>query len=221
MEEIRIREEDEYIKLGQLLKKAGMVSSGVEAKMFIQDGEVLVNGEVDTRRGRKLYDGDEVTLMTLHSAKGLEFKVVFIVGMEEGIFPHSRSFESESELEEERRLCYVGLTRAKTKLYLLSARQRTIFGSTSLTVESRFIKEIDESLMNKTNLSMVKKDEKESVELTCRVLRHTRYGRVQQRSCSGRSGGRRGRNDHRLDDHCRSIRFEGGRQRGSRNDTRR
>ena len=106
-------------------------------------------------------DGDEVTLMTLHSAKGLEFKVVFIVGMEEGIFPHSRSFESESELEEERRLCYVGLTRAKTKLYLLSARQRTIFGSTSLTVESRFIKEIDESLMNKTNLSMVKKDEKE------------------------------------------------------------
>ena len=61
MEEIRIREEDEFIKLGQLLKKAGMVSSGVEAKMFIQDGEVLVNGEVDTRRGRKLYDGDEVT----------------------------------------------------------------------------------------------------------------------------------------------------------------
>lgn len=61
MEKIKIREEDEFIKLGQLLKKAGMVSSGVEAKMFIQDGEVLVNGEVDTRRGRKLYDGDEVT----------------------------------------------------------------------------------------------------------------------------------------------------------------
>lgn len=61
MEEIKIREEDEFIKLGQLLKKAGMVSSGVEAKMFIQDGEVCVNGEVDTRRGRKLYDGDEVT----------------------------------------------------------------------------------------------------------------------------------------------------------------
>ncbi len=61
MEDIKIREEDEFIKLGQLLKKAGMVSSGVEAKMFIQDGEVLVNGEVDTRRGRKLYDGDVVT----------------------------------------------------------------------------------------------------------------------------------------------------------------
>ena len=95
---------------------------------------------------------DVVTLMTLHSAKGLEFKVVFIVGMEEGIFPHSRSFESASELEEERRLCYVGITRAKTKLYLLSARQRTIFGNTSLSIESRFIKEIDPSLIEFTNM---------------------------------------------------------------------
>lgn len=96
---------------------------------------------------------DVVTLMTLHSAKGLEFKVVFIVGMEEGIFPHNRSFESLSELEEERRLCYVGITRAKSRLYLLSARQRTIFGSTSLSIESRFIKEIDPSLMEITNTS--------------------------------------------------------------------
>ena len=61
MEEIKIREEEEFIKLGQLLKKAGMVSSGVEAKIVIQEGEVLVNGEVETRRGKKLYDGDEVT----------------------------------------------------------------------------------------------------------------------------------------------------------------
>ena len=94
---------------------------------------------------------DVVTLMTLHSAKGLEFKVVFIVGMEEGIFPHVRSFESESELEEERRLCYVGITRAKSKLYLLSARQRTIFGNTSGCVESRFIKEIDKDTLNITD----------------------------------------------------------------------
>ncbi len=61
MQEISIREEDEFIKLGQLLKKAGMVSSGVEAKIVIQEGEVLVNGEVETRRGKKIYDGDEVT----------------------------------------------------------------------------------------------------------------------------------------------------------------
>ena len=61
MQEISIREEDEFIKLGQLLKKAGMVSSGVEAKIVIQEGEVLVNGDVETRRGKKIYDGDEVT----------------------------------------------------------------------------------------------------------------------------------------------------------------
>ena len=61
MQEISIREEDEFIKLGQLLKKAGMVSSGVEAKIVIQEGEVLVNGEVETRRVKKIYDGDEVT----------------------------------------------------------------------------------------------------------------------------------------------------------------
>lgn len=97
---------------------------------------------------------DAVNLMTLHSAKGLEFKVVFILGMEEGIFPHNRSFESASELEEERRLCYVVITRAKSILYLLSARQRTLFGKTSGTVESRFIKEIDDDLINKTNMSV-------------------------------------------------------------------
>jgi DNA helicase-2/ATP-dependent DNA helicase PcrA len=101
--------------------------------------------------GQYSNNDDVVTLMTLHSAKGLEFKVVFIIGMEEGIFPHNRSFESESELEEERRLCYVGITRAKSKLYLLSAKQRTIFGMTNQTVESRFIKEIDKDLINITN----------------------------------------------------------------------
>ena len=101
--------------------------------------------------GQYANDDNEVTFMTLHSAKGLEFKVVFIIGMEEGIFPHNRSFESESELEEERRLCYVGITRAKSKLYLLSARTRTIYGNTSGTIESRFIKEIDSSLINIVN----------------------------------------------------------------------
>ncbi len=110
--------------------------------------------------GQYSNNDDEVTLMTLHSAKGLEFKVVFILGMEEGIFPHNRSFESASELEEERRLCYVGITRAKSKLYLLSARQRTIYGSTSGTIESRFIKEIDPSLLNSTNTRPTLTDDK-------------------------------------------------------------
>ena len=103
---------------------------------------------------------DAVNLMTLHSAKGLEFKVVFIIGMEEGIFPHNRSFESEKELEEERRLCYVGITRAMSKLYLLSAKSRTLYGKTNGTVESRFIKEIDDDVIDKVMLNREGKENK-------------------------------------------------------------
>ena len=105
-------------------------------------------------RGQYTNEGDEVSIMTLHSAKGLEFDIVFLLGMEEGLFPHNRCFDSLSDLEEERRLCYVGITRAKEKLYLLSAKLRTIFGKTSGTIESRFIREIDDKLIDK--LSTVK-----------------------------------------------------------------
>ena len=90
---------------------------------------------------------DSVTLMTLHSAKGLEFPVVFLVGMEEGIFPGYKSISEPKELEEERRLCYVGITRAKEHLYLTCSKQRTIFGSTSYNPVSRFLKEIPEELL--------------------------------------------------------------------------
>ncbi len=88
-------------------------------------------------------DGNEVTLMTLHSAKGLEFTVVFLVGMEEGIFPHSNSLLEENGLEEERRLCYVGITRAKEILYLTNAKRRMLYGRESNNLPSRFIDEID------------------------------------------------------------------------------
>ena len=91
----------------------------------------------------ELEDTEEsVTLMTLHSAKGLEFPVVFMVGMEDGIFPSYKSIGEDEELEEERRLCYVGITRSKELLYLTCAKQRTIFGSTSHNMPSRFINEI-------------------------------------------------------------------------------
>ena len=90
---------------------------------------------------------ESVTLMTLHSAKGLEFPVVFLVGMEEGIFPGYKSINEPGELEEERRLCYVGITRAKEKLILTCARQRTIFGSTSCNAISRFLKEIPSNML--------------------------------------------------------------------------
>ena len=91
---------------------------------------------------------ESVTLMTLHSAKGLEFPVVFLVGMEEGIFPGYKSINEPGELEEERRLCYVGITRAKEKLHLTCARQRTIFGSTSCNQISRFLKEIPGTMLD-------------------------------------------------------------------------
>lgn len=136
------------------------------ALMFEESGiydlqTFLENIALVSDRGQYNNDGDEVSIMTLHSAKGLEFNVVFLLGMEEGLFPHNRSFNSLSDLEEERRLCYVGITRAKEKLYLLSARQRTIFGKTSGTIESRFIREINDDLINK--ISSVKEHEEKRV----------------------------------------------------------
>ncbi len=90
-----------------------------------------------------------VTLMTLHTAKGLEFPVVFIVGMEDGVFPHMRSLGDPEELEEERRLAYVGITRAQDKLYLTSAWQRMLFGGSSYNPPSRFLLEVPEGLFEK------------------------------------------------------------------------
>ena len=90
---------------------------------------------------------DTVVLMTLHSAKGLEFPNVFLIGMEDGIFPGLRSLGSEEEIEEERRLCYVGITRAKEKLFLTHTKSRSLFGSTKYNMPSRFLKEIPDSLI--------------------------------------------------------------------------
>ncbi|ARW37872.1 DNA helicase PcrA [Bacillus amyloliquefaciens] len=94
---------------------------------------------------------DAVTLMTLHAAKGLEFPVVFLMGMEEGVFPHSRSLMEEAEMEEERRLAYVGITRAEEELYLTNAKMRTLFGRTNMNPESRFIREIPVDLLENLN----------------------------------------------------------------------
>lgn len=94
-------------------------------------------------------DPDKVSLMTVHSVKGLEYDYVFIVGLEEGLFPHMNSLLSESELEEERRLCYVAITRAKKKLFIVNARSRMIYGQESSNVASRFISEINSDLINK------------------------------------------------------------------------
>jgi DNA helicase II / ATP-dependent DNA helicase PcrA len=110
---------------------------------------------------------DAVHLMTLHNAKGLEFNVVFMVGMEEGLFPHSRSLIDPSELEEERRLCYVGITRAKSRVFLVHASSRNIYGSVRVNVPSRFIESIPEDLVeradNKHRYEKFKKDKKPKI----------------------------------------------------------
>jgi DNA helicase-2/ATP-dependent DNA helicase PcrA len=87
-------------------------------------------------------NGDAITLMTLHSAKGLEFPVVFLVGLEEGVFPHSRSLNSDTELEEERRLCYVGMTRAREELHLVHAHRRSVYGTPNFNRRSRFLDDV-------------------------------------------------------------------------------
>ncbi|MGM7637115.1 DNA helicase PcrA [Bacillus sp. Hm123] len=98
--------------------------------------------------GKEEEEQDAVVLMTLHSAKGLEFPVVFLMGMEEGVFPHSRSLMEEEEMEEERRLAYVGITRAEEELYLTNAQMRTLYGRTNMNPVSRFIGEIPADLID-------------------------------------------------------------------------
>lgn len=106
--------------------------------------DVALMSETDDQ---KSLPNDAVRLMTLHAAKGLEFPVIFMVGLEEGIFPHTRSMFNPGELEEERRLCYVGITRAKEKIFLSFAMRRTQFGSTQVNPPSRFLGEIPEHLL--------------------------------------------------------------------------
>lgn len=107
-------------------------------------------------------DSDVVTLMTIHSAKGLEFKVVFVLGVEEGLFPHVNSLLEDGGIEEERRLCYVAITRAKERLYLSNAERRMLYGRTNVNPPSRFIDEISENLLDvekeKATVKKVNKD---------------------------------------------------------------
>lgn len=95
---------------------------------------------------------EAVTLMTMHSAKGLEFDDVFLVGMEEGLFPSKRSIEEDASTEEERRLCYVAITRAKDQLFLTNTKKRTLYGSTSFSLPSRFIDEIPDNLLTEDSI---------------------------------------------------------------------
>ena len=115
---------------------------------FLENVALVENGYIPNKKRSEEQNNNAITLMTLHSAKGLEFPVVFMVGMEEGLFPHSRSMMDPNELEEERRLCYVGITRAKEKLYLTYTRQRLYFGTRSNNLVSRFLSDIPQNLIN-------------------------------------------------------------------------
>lgn len=118
------------------------------ASMFLGLGEFLENiALIESSAKPNSFEADGVFLMTVHAAKGLEFNDVFIIGMEENLFPHSRSYMDISELEEERRLCYVALTRARQRLYLVHAKSRLYFGSTQSNIVSRFLLEIPENFI--------------------------------------------------------------------------
>ncbi len=130
------------VELRKVTRKYSALPADLALQQFLE--EVALIQDVDTLDENV----DAPTLMTLHTAKGLEFKIVFIVGLEEGLFPHSRSFEDPAEMEEERRLFYVGITRAKERLFLLYAFRRTFFGSSEPGDPSRFLLDIPRELIS-------------------------------------------------------------------------
>lgn len=135
----RLENLDEFISM---IQEAVSKDAAVTLAQILEDISLI--SDIDN------YDEaqETVTLMTLHSAKGLEFPVVFLMGMEEGVFPGMRSFGDEEEVEEERRLCYVGITRAKERLFLSRAKSRMLFGATKYNPPSRFLDEIPEELLD-------------------------------------------------------------------------
>jgi DNA helicase II / ATP-dependent DNA helicase PcrA len=146
-----LRDERSEEAEGRIENLMELVSAAREYE--VRDAEPSIGGFVDQLS--LLSDADEAQgaqdartwLMTMHSAKGLEFPVVFIAGLEEGLFPHSRSRDDDAELEEERRLCYVGMTRARTRLVLTSAARRRVFGEYQATEPSRFLEEVPHELI--------------------------------------------------------------------------
>ena len=156
---------DRMANVDELLNKAALYDEKTENPTL--DGfleEVALVADIDNLEE----DADHVVMMTLHSAKGLEFPVVFMVGMEDGVFPSyiSISSEDESELEEERRLCYVGITRARTNLFLTSAKQRMVRGEIHYNRVSRFVDDIPEEFMAENERAKIPQKEKKDLPKT-------------------------------------------------------
>ncbi|MCD7034403.1 DNA helicase PcrA [Metabacillus sp. GX 13764] len=143
----RLENIDEFLSVTQNFEKQSEDDKSLVA--FLTD--LALVADIDQLDKDDTGVQEAVVLMTLHSAKGLEFPVVFLIGLEEGVFPHSRSLMEEGEMEEERRLAYVGITRAEQELYITNAQMRTLYGRTSMNPESRFIGEIPETLLENLN----------------------------------------------------------------------
>ncbi|KRM93113.1 ATP-dependent DNA helicase PcrA [Lentilactobacillus senioris DSM 24302 = JCM 17472] len=142
----RIENIEEFISVTQKYDQEHQDGSGVDNLIDFLSDLALVSDQDDVQE-----ETSQVTLMTLHAAKGLEFPVVFIMGMEEGLFPLSRANQNESEMQEERRLAYVGITRAKEKLYITNAFSRMLYGRRQSNPESRFVNEITPELLHPEN----------------------------------------------------------------------
>jgi DNA helicase-2/ATP-dependent DNA helicase PcrA len=149
------KDEDDLQRLENIKELRSVAIEFPELNQFLENVSLVeqeyMPDHVKDEKGKK----DAVNMMTLHAAKGLEFKVVFMVGMEEGLFPHSRSMMDKNELEEERRLCYVGMTRAKEKLFLTYSRKRLFFGQKTTNIVSRFILELPEGTLERSLNNMV------------------------------------------------------------------
>ncbi|KKS80368.1 MAG: ATP-dependent DNA helicase UvrD/PcrA [Candidatus Beckwithbacteria bacterium GW2011_GWA2_43_10] len=139
------KDEQDLARLENIKELMSVAEEYPDLEKFLENAALVEQQDVVEKKTKS------VTLMTLHASKGLEFKNVFMVGMEEGLFPHSRSLIDREELEEERRLCYVGMTRAKENLFLSYSRKRLYFGSIANNTVSRFLGDIEESLLESIN----------------------------------------------------------------------
>ncbi len=136
---------DNVLQLRNVLTSYDILPESEALQTFLEESALIADADTMDE------SGNQVTLITLHAAKGLEFPVVFLVGAEEGILPHARSMENDAQLEEERRLFYVGVTRTKERLYITHAFRRTVFGTPDVTVRSRFVDAIPKSLIESVN----------------------------------------------------------------------
>ena len=140
--------------------------------------------------------GDAITLITLHQAKGLEFDAVFMLGMEEGLLPHSRSMEDPAQLEEERRLCYVGMTRARKHLYMLRSFRRNLRGNNVAGIASRFLAELPESVVTRSRVRGMRSSPEVTERLRAREVAAMPAPRVEARPRVDYQPGDRVRHEH-------------------------